>query len=179
MSAPGWDLLTFQSPSISQTFEVAPFLCSETTELAQQIQIYTYHWSVDEVLRLTAFLLSIDDIEVDFGGMANGLVSIRRDFNKQHILNRDCNKKENHISENLLCRDMVCSNFLPLMFQIKIRMIKNKILWISCSMCEHEVVKKLKRCHMVCVLISVMSMCDFVKIHYNTGLMKKMHAHVS
>lgn len=38
------------------------------------------------MLRLTAFLLSIDDIEVDLCWVGNGPVSIGRDLNKQHIL---------------------------------------------------------------------------------------------
>lgn len=72
-------------------YQVAPFVCSERAELAKQIKINTYHRSVDEVLRLTAFLLPIDNVEVDFGWVANGLVSIRWDLNKQHVLNGDRN----------------------------------------------------------------------------------------
>lgn len=37
---------------------------------------------VYEVLRLTAFLLSVDDIKVDFNGLGNGSVSVWRNFNK-------------------------------------------------------------------------------------------------
>lgn len=38
------------------------------------------------MLRLAAFLLPIDNVEVDFSWMENGSDSIGRDFNKQHIL---------------------------------------------------------------------------------------------
>lgn len=38
------------------------------------------------MLRLTAFLLSVDDIEVDLCWVGNGPVSIGRNLNKQHIL---------------------------------------------------------------------------------------------
>lgn len=37
---------------------------------------------VHEVLRLTAFLLSVDDIKVDFNWLGNGPLSVRRDFDK-------------------------------------------------------------------------------------------------
>lgn len=51
-------------------------------------QIQTNHRSVDEVLRLAAFLLSIYDVEVDFSWLANGPISIRRDLHKQHVLSK-------------------------------------------------------------------------------------------
>lgn len=40
------------------------------------------------MLRLTALLLSVDDIEVDFSRLANVSVSIRRNLNEQHILGK-------------------------------------------------------------------------------------------
>lgn len=49
-------------------------------------EINTYDGRVDEMLRFTALLLPIDDIEVDFGWVTNGSISIRRDLNHQHIL---------------------------------------------------------------------------------------------
>lgn len=45
------------------------------------------------MLRLAAFLLPIDDVEVDFSWLANGSVSIKRDFNKQHVLEAQNKKK--------------------------------------------------------------------------------------
>ena len=42
------------------------------------------------MLRLTAFLLPVDDVEVDFGWVANGPISIWRNLNEQHALDRDC-----------------------------------------------------------------------------------------
>lgn len=60
---------------------------------------YTYHRSVNEVLRLTAFLLSVDDIEVDFGRVANLLVSIWRNLNKEHVLDKETER--DRASDNL------------------------------------------------------------------------------
>lgn len=55
------------------------------------------------MLRLTAFLLPVDDIEVDFGWVANGRVPIRRDLNEQHVLDRDCHRKEDNASNKQSC----------------------------------------------------------------------------
>lgn len=47
---------------------------------------HTNHRCVEEVLRLTAFLLSIYDKEVDLSWMGDEAVSIRGDLNKKHVL---------------------------------------------------------------------------------------------
>lgn len=41
------------------------------------------------MLRLTAFLLPVDDKEVDFGRVRNVLISIWRDVKEQHVLDDD------------------------------------------------------------------------------------------
>lgn len=92
-----WELLTFKSPSHFSSIQGTP-LSPVMTELRWLTDIfYTYHRSVDEVLRLTAFLLPVDDVEVDFGRVGNGPVSIRRDLNKQHVLDRDGDTTEKQV----------------------------------------------------------------------------------
>lgn len=46
------------------------------------------------MLRLTAFLLPVDDVEVDFSWVANAAVSIRRDLHEEHVLEGDCDRKK-------------------------------------------------------------------------------------
>lgn len=46
------------------------------------------------MLWLTAFLFPVDDKEVDFGWVRNGLVSIWRDLKKQHVLDDDSKQQK-------------------------------------------------------------------------------------
>lgn len=48
--------------------------------------IHTNYRHIEEVLRLTAFLLSIYDKEVDLSWVGDAPVSIWRDLNKKHVL---------------------------------------------------------------------------------------------
>lgn len=57
------------------------------------------------MLRLAAFLLPVDDVEVDFGWVGYGPLSIWGNLNKQHVLDGDCDTttKKNHASDKLSC----------------------------------------------------------------------------
>lgn len=60
------------------------------------------------MLRLTAFLLPIDDIEVDLGWVGNGLVSIGRYLNKQHILHGGIVRQQKKSSHLVMKQRLVC-----------------------------------------------------------------------
>lgn len=63
---------------------------------------HTDHRCIQEMLRLTALLLPINDKEVDLRWVGHGAVSIRGDLNKKHVLDEQSkgkkNKKTSHIS---------------------------------------------------------------------------------
>lgn len=52
----------------------------------KEAELLTCKWCVGEMLRLAALPLAIDDVEVDFDGVADRRVSVGRHFHKQHTL---------------------------------------------------------------------------------------------
>lgn len=53
------------------------------------------------MLWLTALLLPIDDVEVDFGGVGDGLLVIGWDLYKKHVLDMDYRKKNSKIKPRI------------------------------------------------------------------------------
>lgn len=59
----------------------------------------TDHRCIQEVLRLTALLLSINYKEVDLSWAGDRPVSIRWDLNKNHVLEKQSKAKNNHTNK--------------------------------------------------------------------------------